>query len=268
MPMININKSDLYFNDEGSGPETIVFAHGLLQSGWIFRNQVEAFRDRYRCITFDFRGHGRSQITQDGYDMESLTLDVTELIERLGCAPCHFFGHSMGSFVGMRLAIRRPDLVRSLILASTSADPQPRAEIVQYQLMAAFARVFGIRIFMGRLMRTLFGRKFLSNPARAVLRADCRKALMSINRVGASRSVRAVVHRGSFYRALDRIVQPTLVVAGGDDVAVPVSLVERVHARISGSKFLVIPYAGHTPMVEEPEVLNRALQEFLTGLSR
>ena len=135
MPRIAVRGADLHYEVSGAGPETVVFAHGLLWSGRLFDRQVEALATRYRCVTFDFRGHGRSEVTVDGYDMDSLAADAAALIEALGCAPCHFVGLSMGGFVGMRLAIRQPRLLRSLILLETSADPEPEADRRRYRRM-------------------------------------------------------------------------------------------------------------------------------------
>jgi pimeloyl-ACP methyl ester carboxylesterase len=116
MPFKEINGTRIHHTETGSGPETIVFSHGLLMSGEMFRDQVAAFSDRYRCITFDHRGQGQSEVTESGYDMDTLAEDAAALIRELNCAPCHFAGLSMGGFVGMRLAIRHPELLKSLIL--------------------------------------------------------------------------------------------------------------------------------------------------------
>src|SRR5262249_22014148 len=112
MPRIVVNGANLHYEDTGPGREPIVFAHGLLWSGRMFEAQVAALKGRYRCITFDFRGQGQSEITRSGYDMDTLADDARALIEALGIAPCHFLGLSMGGFVAMRLAARRPELIR------------------------------------------------------------------------------------------------------------------------------------------------------------
>ncbi len=115
-----INGANIYYEDTGPGPETIVFAHGLLCNTHLFDHQVGALKDRYRCIAFDFRGQGQSEVTKSGYDMDTLTEDAAGLIRALKAGPCHFLGLSMGGFVAMRLALRHPDLVRSLMLLSCS----------------------------------------------------------------------------------------------------------------------------------------------------
>src|SRR5262245_2092320 len=99
MPKVPVNGAKLYYEETGQGPETVVFAHGLLWSGRMYDAQVAALKDRYRCITFDFRGHGRSEVTRSGYDMDTLTEDAAALIATLGATPCHFVGLSLGGFV-------------------------------------------------------------------------------------------------------------------------------------------------------------------------
>ncbi len=67
----------------------------------MFDAQVEALRGSYRCITFDFRGQGKSEITAAGYDMDTLAEDAAPLIEALDCAPCHFAGNAaLEKFLG------------------------------------------------------------------------------------------------------------------------------------------------------------------------
>ena len=168
MPALDLDGTRLHYTDEGSGEETIVFSHGLLMSGEMFADQVAHLKSRYRCITFDHRGQGKSQVTDDGYDMETLAADAARLIEALDAAPCHFAGLSMGGFVGMRLAIERPDLLRSLVLMETSADPEPNA--FRYRILNFVARWFGLGVVVNRVMPIMFGRSFLSDPAREALR--------------------------------------------------------------------------------------------------
>jgi pimeloyl-ACP methyl ester carboxylesterase len=265
MPRIKIQGADLYYEEQGAGPETIVFAHGLLWSGEMFAPQIAVLRDRYRCVTFDFRGQGRSQVTRDGYDMETLTEDAAELIRALGCAPCHFLGLSMGGFIGMRLASRYPELVRSLMLLETSADPEPQENVGRYRFLCFVARWLGLRPVAGPVLKIMFGRKFLNDPGRAAERAEVRRRMIANHRIGITRAVTGVIERQGVYDQLDRIQVPTLILVGDQDVATVPAKAERMHARIAGSQLRIIPGAGHTSTLEEPEAINRALLEFLPG---
>lgn len=276
MPKLNVNGAEIHYQDsagsarlqrDGTGPETLVFAHGLLWSGRMFEAQVEALRDRYRCVTFDFRGQGQSEVTAAGYDMDTLAEDAAALIEALDCSPCHFAGLSMGGFVGQRLAIRRPELLKSLILLETSADPEPEQNVGRYRLLNFIARWFGLRPITGQVMPIMFGEKFLNDPARAEQRQALRRRLIANHRVGITRAVRGVIERDGTYDQLDRIRVPTLIVVGDQDVATVPAKSERMHQRIAGSKLVVIPGAGHTSTIEEPEAVNTALEDFLGSLA-
>lgn len=264
MPHIDANGVEIYYEEQGDGAETILFAHGLLWSGQMFEQQIECLKDRYRCIAFDFRGQGRTEITQDGYDMDTLTEDVHRLIERLDCGPVHFAGLSMGGFIGMRLAIRKPELLRSLILLETTADPEENVE--PYKKLNMIARWFGLGIVAKKVMPIMFGQKFLNDPARADERAMWKKRMTANHKIGITKAVDGVIYREGVYHQIDRIKCPTLIIVGDQDVATEPEKSERMHAKINGSKLVVIPGAGHSSTIEEPTGINEALEEFLSSL--
>src|SRR5215470_17977675 len=150
MPKIRVNGAELYYEDTGGQSKgTIIFAHGFLFSCRMFDGQVGALKDRYRCIAYDFRGQGQSEVTADGYDMETLYEDATALIEALNAAPCHFVGLSMGGFIGLRLAARRPALIRSLTLMNTGARREPWPSRLRFSFLAQMVRLVGPSPFSG-----------------------------------------------------------------------------------------------------------------------
>jgi len=270
MPTLHVNGATLWYEEHGAGPETVVFAHGLLWSGRMFDAQVAELADRFRCVTFDFRGQGQSEVTAGGYDMETLADDAAALIEALGCAPCHFVGLSMGGFIGMRLAARRPELVRSLVLIETSADPEPAANVPRYRLLGGIVRLlgtFGMRLVMPKVMRIMFGRTFLGDPAREADRRLWRERGMANRPQGIIRALDGVIERKPIYDELGKIAVPTLVMVGDEDVATVPAKAERIHAAITGSRLVVIPGAGHTSSVEQPDVVNAALEGFLASVT-
>jgi pimeloyl-ACP methyl ester carboxylesterase len=267
MPYLHVNGAKLYYETQGSGPETIVFAHGLLWSGRMFDPQVQALRDRYRCITFDFRGQGRSEVTAAGYDMDTLSEDAAALLQTLVGAPCHFAGLSMGGFVGMRLAVRYPDLIKSLILMETSADPEPAENIGRYRLLSFIARWIGIGLVADKVMPIMFGQKFLNDPTRAQIKQEMKQWLNQNHRIGITRAVQGVITRVGIYDDIQRISVPTLIMVGDQDVATVPAKAERMHAQIAGSQLMIIPGAGHTSTIEEPAVVSAALRDFLARQS-
>ncbi len=262
MPTLDIGGTRLHYTDEGSGEETVVFSHGLLFSGAMFAYQVEHLKSRYRCITFAHRGQGQSQITDGGYDMETLTEDAAGLIEALGAGPCHFVGLSMGGFVGMRLAIRRPELLRSLVLMETSAEAEPAENKPRYGMLNFIGRWFGFGVVIGRVMPIMFGQTFLNDPARAEEQAKWRKFIVSNDRIGTTRAVKGVIDRRSVADEIGQIAMPVLIIVGDEDVATVPEKSERMHSAIPGSKLVIVPKAGHSSTIEEPQAVNGALTEF------
>lgn len=267
MPTIEINGAKLYYEEHGSGPETVVFAHGLLFDRRIFDHQVEALKGRFRVIAFDFRGHGESEVTRGGYDMDSLADDAAGLIEALDAAPCHFAGLSMGGFVALRLGSRRPELVRSLVLLDTSADPEPRENLPRYRLLQGIARLFGLGIVTGRVMPILLGKTTLEDPERREMRELWRDRVAGQDRVGVTRAVSGVLGRDGVHDELPGIRVPVLIVVGEEDTATVPAKSERMRDAIPDSELVTVPRCGHMSSIERPEAVTRAMEGFLARVA-
>jgi pimeloyl-ACP methyl ester carboxylesterase len=261
---IEVNGIGLHVEDTGGGEPVVVFSHGLLLSSRLWDAQVEGLRGRFRCISYDHRGQGQSDASPErSIGMDTCAADAAALIEALGVAPCHFVGLSMGGFVGMRLAARRPELLSSLSLLETSADPEPAANQTRYRLMTLVARYLGPRAVASRVAPILFGATFLSDPARAAEASLWRSRLAANRRDIWRAATGAVLERQGVHDELSRIRAPTLVVVGEEDVATPVARAERIVNAIPGARLVRIPRAGHTSPVEEPAAVTAALREFL-----
>ena len=262
MPYLESNGAELYYEEYGSGDETIVFSHGLPMSCDMFRSQIDALSDRYRCIAYDHRGQGRSHVTDNGYDIDNVTEDAIGLIEKLNAGPCHFVGLSMGGFVGMRLAIRRPELLRSLVLMETSADPEPN--VVSYRMMSFIGRWFGFGLVISRVMKIMFGQTFLDDPSRQEERDHWKNHILSGDRLGITRAAKGVIDREGIYDQLSRIQTPTLILVGDEDIATIPEKSERIHEKVQGSKLVTIPRAGHSSSIEQPAAVTREIESFLS----
>lgn len=262
MPFININNCQYYYESHGNenAAETIVFAHGLLWSGKLFWKQVAHLKDRYRVITYDHRGQGKSQVTDSGYDMDSLYQDALALIKTLNLGKVHFAGLSMGGFIGMRLAARNPEVIKSLILIETSAQTEPNK--FKYSLLSFIVKLFGVKIVSKKVMAIMFGKTFLNDPKRTKEREEWTQELNS-NKKSITRAVAGVVNRQGVESELPKIQCPTLVLVGDEDVATVTAKAEFMHQRIKGSELHIISRAGHSSSIEEPEQVNRFLDAFL-----
>ena len=262
---VQVNVEDTGYPSGKPKAPTVVFGHGLLFSGHMFDAQVERLRPSYRCVTIDWRGQGRTPATADGYDMDTLASDAAAVIESLGVGPVHYVGLSMGGFVGMRLGARRPDLLRSLTLLDTSADPEDPAMAKQDRLLAKIYRVVGIRPLAGKVQQLMFGPTFLARPESKPHLDRWKAGVSAVDRSGLVKAILGVVERQPVSAELGKISLPTMVVVGEDDVATPVARSEAIVAGIAGSSLHKVPNCGHSSTVEQPTVLADLLEEFLTS---
>ncbi len=263
MPFLNLTNARLYYEEEGQGTETMVFGHSLLFNLRMFDDQVAFFKDRYRCLRLDFRGQGQSEITAGGYDFETLTEDVREFIEVTNAAPCHFVGFSMGGMVAMRLAIKYPELIKSLILIDTSSEPEPTMSNVRNKAMVWVGKNFGLKILAGRVLKMFMGKAALK---RSELRQTWKDHFIANDRAGIIKAIGGVMQRKGITHLLPQIDHQTLILVGEDDILTDPEKAEVMHRQIQHSHLIRIPRAGHLSTVEEPAFVNEAMQDFLKQL--
>lgn len=262
VPTIEVNGATIAYTDTGPRTaETVLFGHGLLFGGWMFGAQIAALRDRYRCVTIDWRGQGDSPPADGGYDMDTLTADAVELIEALEVAPVHWVGLSMGGFVGQRLAARHGELLRSLTLLDTSAGPENPAKVRDYKRLALIQRLVGIKPILSQVRPSLFGP---GAPAEAV--GEWARRIVRADRAAVRQAVLAVAGRQPVLDEIGRITVPTLVVVGAEDQATPPAEAERIAAAISGARLEVVANCGHSCTLEQPAAITSLLRSFLAVL--
>lgn len=262
MPFVTLSQTKLFYQEHGSGSETLVFSHGLLWSHKMFAAQVAEFSKQYRVIAYDHRGQGSSEVGGP-YDMDTVAADAAELIRSLVGGPVHFIGLSMGGFVGMRLAARHPELVKSLTLLETSANAEPLENLPQYKLLNGVVRWVGvIPPIASKVMKIMFAKSWLADSAQVNSIRHWKMELAS-NKKSITGPVEGVIYRKGIEEELAKISCPTLVIVGDEDVATTPQKAAFIHQGIAGSKLETISGAGHSSCIEKPEEVNRLLKDWL-----
>lgn len=260
MPVLHDTPARTFYQQEGSGDSTIVFAHGLLFDHRMWQFQVAYFSAQFRCIAYDHRGQGQSAVVLP-MDMDTLYEDAVRLIERVSPGkPVHFVGLSMGGFVGMRLAARRPDLLLSLSLLNTAAEPEPNR--LKYRLLSFIFKTVGPRVVSEKIIRILFGRSSFQDPTRQPILSFWKKMIEGYPK-SITHAVAGVINRKGVEHELANIRIPTQVIVGEEDVATVPAKAEKIHALINGSRLYRIAHAGHSSCLERPEQVNELLERFI-----
>ena len=268
-----VNGVRLRVEQEGSGEEAIVFSHGLMRDRRMFDAQVAALHGRYRCVRYDHRGQGDSESPREAViPFESLYEDAVTLIDTLGLAPCHWIGLSMGGMVGMRLAARRPDLLRSALLLGTTGERDSRGIVIQTRLSLAARRILGpqlaVKVLLEPTMRRFYSPTFRHDPDRRADYVAERADMANKAQTTPSAVIKGVLKRAAVVNELPRIGVPTLVIVGEDDTAITPSKARRLATAIPGARFKIVARAGHTAPVEQPSVVTTLIADFLDGLPR
>jgi pimeloyl-ACP methyl ester carboxylesterase len=266
MPQINVNGVNIFYTDQGSGEETIVFSHGLLWSHKMFRDQIEFLQTRFRVIAYDHRGQGQSEVSEP-FDMDTIAEDAAVLIKSLCDEPVHFAGLSMGGFVGMRLAARHPKLIKSLILMETSANAEPIKNIPKYKTLNGLVKWFGILPpVANRVMKIMFAESWLNDRMNSD-KIDFWKSEVKANKKTVTGPVEGVIYRKGIESELKRIVCPTMVIVGDEDVATTPEKAKFIQMNVAHSKLHTIPGAGHSSCIEKPREINRLIGDWLVQWS-
>ncbi|MGI9623688.1 MAG: alpha/beta fold hydrolase [Acidimicrobiales bacterium] len=263
MKRLTVDGLSLAYEEAGSGAETVVMSHSYLVDHRQFADQIGALKQRYRVLAYDHRGHGQSDRPAESYNMDAIYRDAEAFIEATSAAPCHFVGLSTGGFVGLRLALRRPELLASLVLMDTSAEAESLVKRVKYEAMFAVLRTAGFGPVTNTTMSIMFGPDFLNDPKRSEEVAVWRDRMTANDVKSLVRFGRAIFGRDSLVDQLEQIEVPTLVMVGEHDDPQPVPRSTVIADAVPGAQLYVIPKAGHLSTIESPIAVNAALTSFL-----
>lgn len=264
--IIRINDADMYYEDTGGSGPVVLFSHALLLDSRLFTPQVEALKENYRCISYEHRGQGRSgDARKFAISMDALCADVVELIAKLQLGKVHFCGLSMGGFVGLRLAARHPELIRSLILCSTSADGESFGRLLKYACLNAISFTLGPASVAKPVAAVIYGKSTYTDPSR---KEEYQALIRQVgdNRQSIWRAVNGVIFRRSVFEELSKISAPALIIVGEEDLCTVPAKSLRLAKHISGAQIVQVPKAGHAVTLEQPEIVNAEITKFLATL--
>ena len=242
MTYVDANGVHTYYEEQGSG-DPLLLLHGGLADASGFALRTPAFAERYRVIVPDRRGHGRTADVEGPITYDVMADDTIAFMDALGTGPGHLVGWSDGGDVGLLVAIKRPDLVRKLVLmgANFSADG------LMPEAAAAFKPDSDTSIVP--VMRDMW--------KAAAVDPDRFEAVLD-----------KMMHCWFDYAIpaadLARVAAPTLVMVGDDDIVRFEHSIE-LFETIPDAQLAVIPGASHLAPVEKPELVNQLVLDFLAA---
>jgi len=230
------------------GGATLLLSHGFGSAQKIWASNVNSLATGRRCVTWDMRGHGRSDspAAQEAYSAAACVADIAALLDAVGADKAVIGGLSLGGYMSLAFYIAHPERVSALVLADTGPGFR-NDEARQRWNERAYAQA-------DRLERD--GLAALGNDRWLHRSAD-----------GVARAARGMLAQrdGSVIEALPRVSVPTLVIVGADDAPF-MGAANYMAAKIPNATLAVIEHAGHVSNVDRPNVFNARVRGFLATI--
>ncbi|MHC9235096.1 3-oxoadipate enol-lactonase [Pseudooceanicola sp. 502str34] len=258
MNIADLDGLRVHYTDEGDpNGAPVVFANSLGTDLRLWDAVLPLLPAGLRLIRYDKRGHGLTDCPEGPYSMGALVRDAERLLDHLGVKDALFVGLSIGGMIAQGLAVKRPDLIRAVVISNSAAKIgtaemwQQRIGTVKEQGIAAMADAILERWFHPAFRETEefsgWRNMLIRQPAEGY--AGCCAAIAGTD----------------FYTPTSGLRMPALGIAGSDDGSTPADLVRETIDLIPGSRFEVIRKAGHLPCAEQPEAYAALLTDFIKG---
>ncbi|MET4576763.1 alpha/beta fold hydrolase [Ottowia thiooxydans] len=254
-----ITIGDMQVQVEGKGPP-LVFCHGFTTTGLFWREQVEPFARTHQVVVINLPGHGPSARPEGReYTIEAFAKDLSLVFDQLKLDDAVLVGLSMGGTVSQRFTLANEGRLKGLVLVG--ATPHGLGPDVQVANVLAAIDEYGVEEASQRVIERSFGpltsKDLIEFAKREVIQTPefvAKRAITSLN-------------ESDTRNELQKIQLPTLVVCGKEDRITPADQSRALAQGIPGAQLVLIDDAGHFPMLEAPEIFNRELRQFLSGLA-
>lgn len=256
MPEFTLNGVRLYYEEAGEGPPLLLL-HGLGSSHNMFKEEMAQFKNDYRVIAIDCRGHGQSDKPAK-YTLNDHIEDAVALLDHLGIERAHVIGVSMGSYIAQGLVLAHPDRVGKLVLVVSKAHGKTSS--TQEMLVRYADELEGIP--EQKQMEYLSKYVFHNLPAIQKWREEMLELEpeLSITEMAAANKA---MEGFDFRAALPTVEAETLVISGSHDGLNPPVRGKELASLIPNAAYVEFEGSGHAPNVEEPEKFKETILNFL-----
>lgn len=265
------------YQDVGEGP-VLLLVHGFPLDHSMWARQVEAFKNDYRLIVPDLRGHGQTQATHGPYRIDQMADDLRALLQALGVKKVVLAGLSMGGYVALSFCHIYPRLVHALVLANTRAASDTPQVRINRQIMIERVRDGKQAAIVEEMLPSLLATTTLQDKPQVV--EHVRRMMNDTPPEGFIGALQGMAQRRDATPLLSSIVAPTLIAVGEHDALTPPAQAKDIQLAIIAPRrgrisrrtvpppvtMTLIPRAGHLAPLENPGAFNQALREFLEGL--
>lgn len=270
MPYVTTNGVRTFYRMVGEGPPLLLIA-GNGMDHTTFDEQLKAFEPHFRCIVYDLRGIGASEVPETGYTPAEMARDALALLSALDIGRADVAGYSLGGAIAQEMALAQPERVRSLSLYSSYERPLPYMRL-RYDILIKVVEETTPELWAMYSAFSAFGPEFVNAHEKA-LRDEIAKRAARWNegrgpsRTGLAGHYRAILAHDTASR-LGAIRCPTWIAVGGADAVTPPVHSQRMHQSIPGSTLRIFPGKPHRILNFEAEAFTGSALDFLLQQKR
>jgi 3-oxoadipate enol-lactonase len=258
------DNQDLYYEISGNirSGKQLVFLNGLSQTTLAWGLLLPAFEKDYKIILCDFIFQGQSDKKGDWRTFDQHAEDISGLLKSISKKPSTIIGISYGSLVAQHLALNHPETIDKLILLSTFAHKTPYFEAIELAWMGALDSG-GYPLLLDVMLPTVLGESYFNNPLIPLFNLKSSRAGINTDASALRKLMKATKERADFRQELQSVDKPPLIIHGEKDLLLPLHMARAVAQAIPGSRFEVIPGAGHTLNLEAAPQTTALILSFL-----
>ena len=249
MPHLQRGAAKLYYEDEGEGPP-ILLTHGFVASTGMWDGQVANFKDYFRMVSWDMRGHGRTECPDDplAYGQDITVEDMIAIMDHLGIEKAVIAGHSLGGFMSLRFNAMHPERVCALILQGCGPGYRNAESRKKWN-----ERVENrAKIILEQGFEALNGATEVS----ASLQRSRRELFLAANGILSQIDAKVIDN-------LSDISVPTLIIIGANDTYY-LQGSDYMASRIPDAEHVIVSDAGHGVNIDQRDLVNTAFEKFLS----
>jgi pimeloyl-ACP methyl ester carboxylesterase len=263
MPQVEVDGRTINYDVQGDGEPLLLIPY-LTADHACYAFQLPAYTEHFSCISLDLPGSGESDKPAGPYSTDGYADQVASFLDAIGIDRAHVAGVSLGAAVGIHLAARHPDRVRSLSLHSGwhATDLYLKSVVEQWRTMASVLPTVADVVIQGIFPWCFTPEMYINRPEFVDTLVDFVRSRPA-QPVDAflAQTDAAIAHDAS--AVLREIGAPTLITFGAHDLVCSTRFAEPLNSGINGSELVIFEHLSHAGLHEDPETFNRTTLDFL-----
>jgi len=245
-----VNDIELYYEQYGEG-EPIIFSHGWLDDCSLWNSQIRLFAENHMVISYDHRGHGRSDKPRNDYSVETLSDDLRSFVQMLKLEKVNLVGFSLGGMAALMFTLQHPAEVSKLVLVGTTAKMP-----LSMHILEALWRMLPYQTVVKMISKYKFYK-----PTQQTISENISRA-MHVPKYAAYKCLQEFTRNYDIRNRVSEIKAPTLIIVGEKD-RINMEASKLLNRDIEGSRLRIISGCGHSVMIEKAEEFNQIVRQFI-----